>query len=163
MSPHSLKPSFVYVMMFLPLIYCCFFSFYHLIWNIFQLCIISCCVWILFNLSLFQWILVVFVAAVADCTRRYYFISSYVITLSGTFFSRSFSSSPSLAITAGFRKRRAVSPGRANLHKSFHSGYPLQTPLYNICLHLGVHRPSHLLFLCSPPPSTLCELNKSCH
>lgn len=141
-------------------------------WNIQMLVILKCkvhffcvcCVWILFNLSLFQWILVLFVVAVTDCTHRYFFISSYVITLSDTFFcSRSFSSSPSLAITAGFGKRRAVSPGRANLHKSFHSGYPLQTPLYNICLHLGVHRPSHLLFLCSPPPSTLCELNKSCH
>ena len=79
-----------------------------------------------------------------------------MITLSGfaagTFFSLSFSSSPSLAITASSGTgRRWVSPGRANLHKSFHSGYPPQTPLYNICLHLGVHRPSHLLFLRPPP------------
>lgn len=74
-------------------------------------------------------------------------------------------SSPSLSIIAGFGNRQAASPRQANLHKSFHSGYPLQTTLYNICLHLRVHRPSHLLFLCSPPPpqSTLCELNKSCH
>ena len=121
---------------------------------------------ITFNLSLFlcPFLLVV---AVTDCPHYYSFISSYTITLSGftagTFFSLSFSSSPSLAITAGFGNRQAVSPGWANLHKSFYSGYPLQTPLYNICLHLRVHRPSHLLFLCSTPPSTLCELNKSCH
>lgn len=104
-----------------------------------------------------------FVAAVTDRPRRYYysFISSYMITLSGflagTFFSVSFSQlSPPLSgcITAGLvGTRQAASPGRANLHKSFHSGYPLQTPLYNICLHLRVHRPSHLLFLCSPPSS----------
>jgi len=83
-------------------------------------------------------------------------LSSYMITLSGfiadTFFSQSFSSS--LPITAGLGNRQAVSPEQANLHKSFHSSYPLQAPLYNICLHLGVHKPSHLLFLCSPPSSS---------
>lgn len=77
------------------------------------------------------------------------------------------SSSSSCSIIAGLRNKQGVGPQQANLHKSFHSGDPLQAVPNNICLHLGVHRPSHLLFLCLPPPpaapSMLCEPNKSCH
>ncbi|MED6247457.1 hypothetical protein ATANTOWER_002772 [Ataeniobius toweri] len=78
-----------------------------------------------------------------------------------------FSKQQQLLQDSGLRKRQAVGPGQANLHKSFHSGFPLQAVLNNICLHQGEHSAGHLLFLCSSPrslpPSLLCELNKSCH
>lgn len=134
---------------------------------LFYLYFITNSVWIIFSLSLFIIIFSLFYfVVVTDSPHRHrYIFISYGQTLVSwlAHFSLSFSSSPSLAFTQGFGNRQAVSPGQANFHKSFHSGYLLQTPLYNICLHLRVHRPSHLLFLCSPPPSTLCELNKSCH
>ncbi len=60
------------------------------------------------------------VVAVTDCTHRYHysFISSYMMILSGTFSSLSFSSSPSLAITAGFGNRQALSPGQIFINPS---------------------------------------------